>query len=68
MPAELENVDGDALLQKAAALAPESRAEIELASASMSREPLATKHLESAASLAADGSLLAENLAKRGAR
>ena len=63
VPAELAELDGYALVQKAVALAPESRAELEFASALMSREPLMATHLQRAASSAAAGSLLAQNLA-----
>jgi hypothetical protein len=59
---ELATLDGYALVQKAVALAPESRAELEFASALMAREPLTTTHLRRAASSAAAGSLLAQNL------
>ena len=62
VPAELAELDGYALVQKAAALAPESRAELDFASALMSREPLTATHLRRAASSAAAGSLLAQNL------
>jgi len=63
VPDELAELDGYALVQKAIALAPTSRAELEFASALMSREPLTATHLRSAASSAAAGSLLAQNLA-----
>ena len=63
VPDQLEHLDGYSLVQQAAALAPETRAELEFASALMSREPLTTAHLRSAASRAAAGSLLAQNLA-----
>ena len=63
VPEELAKLDGYALVQKAVALAPESRAELEFASALMSREPLTTTHLRHAASRADAGSLLAQNLA-----
>jgi hypothetical protein len=62
VPAELASLDGYELVQKAVALAPESRAELEFASALMTREPLTTTHLRRAASSAAAGSLLAQNL------
>ncbi|HXS78885.1 MAG TPA: hypothetical protein VN818_01325 [Gammaproteobacteria bacterium] len=62
VPEELAEVDGYALVQKALALAPESQAELDFASALMSREPLAATHLRRAASGAADRSLLAQNL------
>jgi hypothetical protein len=62
VPAELERLDGYELVQKAGALAPESRAEIDFASALMTREPLTATHLRRAASSAAAGSLLAQNL------
>jgi hypothetical protein len=63
VPDELAELDGYALVQKAAALAPTSRAELEFASALMSREPLTATHLRSAAESAPAGSLLAQNLA-----
>lgn len=63
VPAELTELDGYALLEKAAALAPEFEAELDFASALMSREPLTAAHLRQAASRAAQGSLLARNLA-----
>ena len=63
VPDELAELDGYELVQKAIALAPTSRAELEFASALMSREPLTATHLRSAASSAAAGSLLAQNLA-----
>jgi len=62
VPAELAELDGYALVQKAVALAPESQAELEFASALMSREPLTATHMHRAASSAAGGSLLARNL------
>jgi hypothetical protein len=62
VPAELAELDGYALVQKAVALAPESAAELDFASALMSREPLTATHLRRAASSAAAGSLLAQNL------
>lgn len=63
VPAELAELDGYALVQKASTLAPESRAELEFASALMSREPLMTMHFQRAASSTQAGSLLAQNLA-----
>ena len=63
VPDELAELDGYALVQKAAALAPASRAELEFASALMSREPFTATHLRRAASSAPAGSLLAQNLA-----
>jgi hypothetical protein len=63
VPQELAELDGYALVQKAVALAPESQAELDFASALMSREPLTATHLRRAASNAAHGSLLARNLA-----
>jgi hypothetical protein len=62
VPAELAELDGYALVQKAVALAPESQAELDFASALMSREPLTATHLRRAAASAAEGSLLAQNL------
>ena len=62
VPPELAALDGYALVQKAVALAPESKAELDFASALMSREPLTATHLRRAASGAAEGSLLAQNL------
>jgi hypothetical protein len=63
VPDDLAELDGYALVQKAVALVPESQAELEFASALMSREPLTATHLRRAASSAAAGSLLAQNLA-----
>jgi len=62
VPQELAELDGYELVQKAVALAPESHAELDFASALMSREPLTATHLRRAASSAAEGSLLARNL------
>ena len=62
VPEELADLDGYALVQKAVALAPESQAELDFASALMSREPLTATHLRRAAQKAAEGSLLAQNL------
>src|SRR5688572_4411132 len=62
VPNELAELDGYALVQKAVALAPESAAELDFASALMTREPLTATHLRRAASSAAAGSLLAQNL------
>ena len=62
VPEELAELDGYALVQKAVALAPESHAELDFASALMSREPLTATHMRRAASSASDGSLLAQNL------
>ena len=62
VPAELTELDGYALVQKAVALAPTSQAELDFASALMSREPLSATHLRRAASGAEAGSLLAQNL------
>jgi hypothetical protein len=62
VPPELAALDGYALVRKAVALAPESQAELDFASALMSREPLTATHLRRAASSAAKGSLLAQNL------
>ena len=62
VPPELAALDGYALVQKAVALAPDSKAELDFASALMSREPLTATHLRRAASGAAEGSLLAQNL------
>ena len=63
VPDELAALDGYTLVQKAAALAPEARAELEFAAALMSREPLTAAHLRRAASSAPAESLLARNLA-----
>ena len=63
VPEELTKLDGYELLRKAAALAPEWQAELNFASALMSREPLTATHLRRAASRATAGSLLAQNLA-----
>jgi hypothetical protein len=63
VPDELTELDGYTLVQKAVALAPTSRAELDFASALMSREPLTATHLRRAASSAEEGSLLAQNLA-----
>jgi hypothetical protein len=62
VPEELAELDGYALVQKAAGLAPEWKAELDFASALMSREPLTATHMRRAASSAVDGSLLAQNL------
>jgi hypothetical protein len=62
VPQELQKLDGYALVQKAVALAPEFAAEIDFASALMTREPLTATHLRRAASSAAAGSWLAQNL------
>jgi hypothetical protein len=62
VPAELAELDGYALVQQAVALAPEFAAELDFASALMTREPLTATHLRRAASSAASGSLLAQNL------
>jgi hypothetical protein len=62
VPAELAELDGYAFVQKAVALAPESQAELDFASALMSNEPLTATHLRRAASSAVAGSLLAQNL------
>lgn len=62
VPHELESLDGYALLEKAIALAPEARAELEFAAALMSSEPMTTAHLRNAASRAAERSVLAKNL------
>ena len=62
VPVELTRLDGYALVQKAVALAPEWQAQLDFASALMSREPLTATHLRRAASSAAAGSLLAQNL------
>ena len=62
VPAELAALDGYALVQKASALAPDARAELDFASALMAREPLTTTHMRRAASSAAADSLLAQNL------
>ena len=62
VPQELTKLDGYELVQKAAALAPESQAEIDFASALMTGPPLTATHLRRAASSAAAGSLLAQNL------
>jgi len=63
VPAELAELDGYALVQKSVALAPELQADLDFASALMSREPLMATHLRRAASSAQAGSLLAQNLA-----
>ena len=68
VPDELAELDGYALVQKAAALAPEAQAELDFASALMSREPQTATHLRRAASSAPAGSLLAQNLAHYDAR
>ena len=62
VPEELVDLDGYELVQKAAVLAQESQAELDFASALMSREPLTATHLRRAASSATAGSLLAQNL------
>lgn len=63
VPDELADLEGYALVQKAAALAPELEAELEFASALLSREPVTAAHLRRAASNVVQGSLLAQNLA-----
>jgi hypothetical protein len=62
VPEELQQLDGYALVQRAIALDPASRPELEFASALMSREPLTATHLQRAAASATAGSLLAQNL------
>jgi len=62
VPPELQELDGYALVRKAVALAPEFAAELDFAAALMTREPLTATHLRRAASSAAAGSLLAQNL------
>ena len=62
VPEELARLDGYDLVQKAAALAPEWQAELNFASALMTREPLTATHLRRAALSATAGSLLAQNL------
>jgi hypothetical protein len=62
VPPDLTKVDGYELVQKAAELAPESQAELDFASALMSREQLMATHMRRAASSAPAGSLLAQNL------
>jgi len=62
VPEELAELDGYVLVQQAVALAPEFAAELDFVSALMSREPLTATHLRRAASSAAAGSLLAQNL------
>jgi hypothetical protein len=62
VPPELAELDGYALVQQAVVLAPEFAAELDFASALMTREPLTATHLRRAASSAASGSLLAQNL------
>jgi hypothetical protein len=62
VPGELASLDGYALVQKAFGLAPESRAELDFASALMTREPLTATHLRRAAASVTAGSLLAQNL------
>jgi hypothetical protein len=62
VPEQLAELDGYALVQKAVALAPEWQAELDFAAALMTREPLTATHLRRAASSAAAGSLLAQNL------
>lgn len=62
VPADLVDVDGYALVQKAVGLAPEARAEIEFASWLMTAGLPATLHRDRAVASAAPGSLLARNL------
>jgi hypothetical protein len=68
VPAQLAELDGYALVQQAVAFAPEFAAELDFASALMTREPLTATHLRRAASGAASGSLLAQNLVHYEAR
>ena len=65
LPGKLATLDGYALVQKAIALAPESRAELEFASSLMTRDStLAAAHRERATAAAEHDSLLARNLAR----
>ena len=63
VPTDLEELDGYQLLQRALALAPEAKAEIDFAASLMTREPLTATHRSRAAAAAPPESLLAQNLA-----
>ena len=63
VPTDLETLDGYELLQRALALAPEAKGEIDFAASLMTREPLTATHRSRAAAAAAPESLLAQNLA-----
>jgi hypothetical protein len=63
VPTELVQLDGYELLQRALALAPEAKGEIDFAASLMTREPLTAMHRKRAAAAAAPRSLLAQNLA-----
>jgi len=64
VPAELAQLDGYELVQKALALAPEAEAELQYASSLMTRQPLTDVHRTRAAAAAAPDSLVALNLAR----
>jgi hypothetical protein len=63
VPAEAAALDGYVLVQKALALTPVTKAEIEFAASLMTTNPAAAAHRERAAANAMAGSLLAQNLA-----
>ena len=62
VPAEVAGLDGYAFVQKALALAPERRAELDFAASLMTPAPLAATHRRQAAAGAEPGSMLARNL------
>jgi hypothetical protein len=64
VPAELAQLDGSELVQKALRLAPAAAAELEFAASLMTRQPLTETHRQRAAAVAAPGSLVARNLAR----
>jgi len=63
VPAEAADLDGYVLVQKALALTPEGKAEIEFAASLMTQQTLAATHRRQATAGAAPDSLLAQNLA-----
>ena len=63
VPAEAAALDGYVLVQKALAMTPVGKAEIEFAASLMTTNPVAAAHRERAAANAVSGSLLAQNLA-----
>jgi len=64
VPADLAQLDGYELVQRALSLAPEAKAELEFASSLMTRQPLTAAHRDRAAAAAAPGSLVTLNLAR----
>jgi hypothetical protein len=64
VPADLAQLDGYVLVQKALALAPEAEAEFEYASSLMTRQPLTDEHRKRAAAAALPGTAVALNLAR----